>query len=116
APLASATRSREAWVHRLGVLMDDARRGNPLSITQTAGAIGREHGTAFKQARQHVAGLRPPPTCAGAHRALERWLDKLIETCDLLVLVARDGDIRRLRETQALFGQGRRHAREFNDE
>jgi hypothetical protein len=115
-PLGAATRSREQWVHRLGVLMEDARHGSAAAITQRAGALGREHGAAFKLARQQVARLNAPRTCVGVHQALERWLEKLVETCDLLVAVARDGDVRRLRETQALFGQGRRHARAFNEE
>jgi hypothetical protein len=115
-PLAEATHHRKVWVHSIGVLMEDARRGNPLTITQSAGQFGREHGASFRRVREQVGRLTPPTTCVGVHRALVRWLDKLVQACDLLVAVARDGDIRRLRETQGLFSEGRHHAHVFNDE
>jgi hypothetical protein len=115
-PLAEATHHRKMWVQRIGVLMEDARGGHPLTITQSAGQIGREHGANFRRIREQVEHLQPPPTCAGVHGALTRWLKKLIEACDLLVSVARSGDIQRLRETQGLFSEGRRHAHVFNEE
>jgi hypothetical protein len=115
-PLGEATQYRQAWVQRIGLLMEDARGGHPLTITQTAGQIGREHGANFRRVRDGFAGLRPPSSCMAVHGAFGRWLDKLIEACDLLTSVARTGDIQRLRETEGLFSEGRRHAHVFNEE
>jgi hypothetical protein len=115
-PLGDATQYRKAWVQRIGVLMEDSGGAHPLTITQTAGQIGREHGANFRRVRAGFARLRPPPGCTAVHGAFGRWLDKLIEACDLLRSVARSGDIQRLRETQDLFSEGRRHAHVFNEE
>jgi hypothetical protein len=115
-PLAEATHHRKLWVERIGVLMEDARQGNPLTITQTAGQIGREYGGIFRRIHERVGRLHAPATCTGVHRALARWLAKLIEACDLLASVARCGDIYRLRETQGLVAEGRQHAHVFNEE
>jgi hypothetical protein len=115
-PLNKATQARKSWVHRIGVLMEDARRGNPLTITQSAGQIGRELGVTFREAREDLHRLTPPLGCNGVHTALDKWLDRLVASCDLLVEVARVGDMRRLRDTQALFAEGRRHAHQFNEE
>lgn len=112
-PLAEATHHRKLWVQKIGVLTEDARRSHPLVITQTAGQIGREHGAHFRRIRGQVDRLQPPPVCASLYRALDRWLEQLVEACDLLVSVARTGDFRRLRETQGLFSEGRRHAHAF---
>jgi hypothetical protein len=113
-PLLTANRQRSAWVNEIGRLMEDARHGNPLSITQTAGAIGRQHGAAFRDVRARVNLLRTPPRCASLQGAMQRWLDKLIEACDLLVNVAHNGRIGHLKQTQALFVDGRHHAQQFN--
>jgi hypothetical protein len=115
-PLAEATHHRKMWVQRIGALMEDARDGHPLTITQSAGQIGREYSASFRRIRESYERLRPPPTCISVHGAFGRWLDKLIEACDLLLSVARTGDIQRLRETQGLFSEGRRHAHVFNEE
>jgi len=115
-PLAEATHHRQLWVQRIGSVMEDARQGNPLTITQSAGQIGREHGANFRRVRASLDQLSPPPSCVGVHGALRRWLANLIESCDLLVSVAREGDIRRLAETESLFSDGRRHAHTFNQE
>ena len=115
-PLGEATHYRKAWVQRIGVLMEAARGGHPLTITQTAGQIGREHGANFRRVRDGFARLRPPPSCAAVQGAFGRWLDTMVEACDLLTSVARSGDIQRLHETEGLFSEGRRHAHVFNEE
>lgn len=115
-PLARASRQRGEWVQRIGRLMDEARHGNPLSIAQSAGAIGREHGAKFREVRSQIAGMRVPPRCMSLQGALQRWLDKLIEACDLLVSVAHTGRVGYLRKTHQLFVEGRHHAQQFNSE
>lgn len=115
-PLGEATSARTSCVQRIGALMEDARHGNPLSITPTAGTLGRQYGEMFRGVRGKLRALYAPAPCRRAHSSLDRWLEKLIATCDLLVSVAHVGDVTRLRQTHGLFAEGRHHAQEFNAE
>lgn len=114
--LAHATQARQGWVKRIGVLMADTRLGNPQLIAQQAGQIGREHGAAFRDAQKALDRLQPPAECAECHMTLSGWLQKLVTSCDVLSEIGRSGDLRRMKETQNLLADGRRHAQDFNEE
>lgn len=114
--LGHATQTRQTWVKRIGLLMADTRLGNPSLIAQQAGQIGRENGAAFRDAQRAVDRLKPPADCAECHSALSNWLNKLVQSCDVLAEMGRTGDLKRMKETQQLLSEGRGHAQAFNDE
>jgi hypothetical protein len=114
--LGGALIARQEWVRRMGVLMEDARRGNPATVANGAGRLGAEFGGRFRDSLAAIARLTPPPSCAIAHREATRWLDRLVEGCDVLVRVGRTGTMTELRRAQDLFADSRAHARGFNVE
>ena len=114
--LTSATHARQAWVKRIGLLMADTSRGNPQLIAQQAGQIGRDHGAAFRDAQRALDRLKPPIECSACHGSLVAWIEKLVQSCDVLTDIGRTGELRRMRETQSLLAEGRRYAQAFNDE
>ena len=114
--LSSATEARRGWVKRIGVLMEDARRGNPSMVARSASALGHAPTGTFRTGRSRLEALKPPRSCAECHRALALWLDKLVAACDLLIEVGRTGNLARIRETQTLLAESRAHAHRFNAE
>jgi hypothetical protein len=114
--LSGALLARQEWVRRMGALMEDARRGNPATVASGAGRLGAEFGGRFRESLAVLARLTPPPSCVEAHREATRWLDRLVEGCDVLVKVGRTGVMGELRHAQELFAESRAHAREFNIE
>lgn len=114
--LATATATRQIWVKRIGLLMADTQIGNPQLIAQHAGQIGRDHGAAFREAQRALDRLKPPPVCAACHGSLSSWLGRLVASCAVLTDIGRTGDLKRMKETQVLLSEGRRHAQAFNDE
>ena len=52
--LTDACSVRADWVHRLGVLMADAKTGNAMRVTQGAGTLGREFGQKFRAVRSRI--------------------------------------------------------------
>ena len=114
--LAGATDTRQQWVRRIGLLMVDTRHGNATSLAHAAGAIGREHISSFRETRRNLDRLRPPPTCQTCHLALAGWIDRLVESSDVLIEIGQSLDLKRLRETQDLLMEARTFARQFNAE
>ena len=114
--LSSATEARRTWVKRIGVLMEDARKGNAGLVTRSAGSIGQDTVGTFRTGRARLEQMKAPKTCAECHRALALWLDKLVAACDLLIEVGRTGNLARIRETQQLLAESRAHAHHFNAE
>jgi hypothetical protein len=114
--LGGALLARQEWVRRMGALMEDARRGNPATVASGAGRLGAEFGGRFRESLVMLGRLAPPPACATAHREATRWLDSLVEGCDVLVRVGRTGALTELRRAQELFAESRAHARGFNVE
>src|SRR5438034_493811 len=90
--LTHATETRQVWVKRIGVLMADTVHGNPALTAQRAGEIGRDHGTAFRDAERALERLHPPPECTSCHVEVTRWLQKLVRACDVLAEIGRSGD------------------------
>ena len=114
--LAGATATRQQWVRRIGLLMADTRHGNATSLAHAAGAIGREHISSFRETRRNLDRLHPPPTCRTCHLALAGWIDRLVESSDVLMEIGQSLDLKRLRETQDLLMEARTFARQFNSE
>jgi hypothetical protein len=114
--LSSATEARRTWVKRIGVLMEDARKGNDAQVARSAASIGQNTAGTFRGGRARLDQLKPPRGCAECHRALLLWLEKLVAACDLLIDVGRTGNLARIRETQELLAESRAHAHQFNGE
>jgi hypothetical protein len=114
--LAASLLARQEWVRRMGVLMEDARRGNAATVAAGAGRLGGEFGARFRDGVAALSRLTPPPACAVCHRESMRWLERLVEGCDVLVRVGRTGALVELRRAQELFAESRGHARAFNIE
>ncbi len=114
--LTGATDTRQQWVRRIGLLMADTRYGNATSLAHAAGAIGREHISSFRETRRNLDRLRPPPTCQTCHLALAGWIDRLVESSDVLIEIGQTLELKRLRETQDLLMEARTFARQFNAE
>ena len=112
--LVGAVRTRQEWVRRIGVLVEDARRGTPAMVAASAGVIGREFGSRFREARVEAGRLTPPPTCVECHRAVGSWIDRMISASEILESVGRTGDLKELKGAQELFVESRHHARAFN--
>jgi hypothetical protein len=114
--LRAATETRQLWVKRVGVLMADTRHGNRALIQQQAGQIGRDHGNQFRDVQRMLVHLRVPRECSTCHRELDHWLARLVQSCEVLAEIGRDGELTRLRETQRLLTEARAHAHSFNAE
>ena len=113
--LGDATGVRRALVRSLRELGDDVRRGG-LMVAERAGAIGNERVGVFRALRDQLGRVPPPPSCEAAHLTLGRWLDRLIDCCEVLRTVGTTGDVAQLSKAQALMAESREYARGFNDE
>jgi hypothetical protein len=113
--LAEATGARRALIHSLTALADDVRRAGPM-VAERAGAIGRERMATFLNLRALLYSLAPPPACTTCHLTLNRWLDRLIDCCEILLAIGVTGDAAPLRRVQPLLAEAREYARGFNAE
>ena len=114
--LQHAIAGREAWVRSIGVLMEDARRGNRAVVMRDAQRMGRERLNQFRDCRYRLGRLWPPTNCGTCHNAATAWLDELISVCQLLEDVGRSGDLGRLRHVDDMLSASRVQARRFNAE
>ena len=113
--LSEASGARQAMIRSLTSLADDIRRGG-IFVPERANVIGRERIATFFEVRDRVAELTVPPSCEACHLTLGRWLDRLIDCCEMVQLVGRTGDVTYLHQAQALLMEAREYARGFNDE
>lgn len=113
--LGDATGVRRALARSLRDLGDDVRRGGPM-VPERASAIGTERIGVFRALREQLARLAPPPSCEAAHMTLGRWLDRLIDCCEVLRTIGTTGEVAQLRRAQSLLAAAREYARGFNDE
>ena len=114
--LTDACSVRADWVHRLGVLMADAKTGNVLKVTQGAGTLGREFGQEFRAVRSRIEILNAPPECDLCHAAVRAWAEALQRSCEALEEVGRSGKMGGLRTAQDRLADARSQAHRFNDE
>lgn len=114
--LTDACAVRADWVHRLGVLMADARTGNAVKVTQDAGALGREFGQKFRAVRARIDILNAPPECDVCHAAVRAWAEALQRSCQALEEIGQTGKLSGLRTAQDRLADARSQAHRFNDE
>lgn len=113
--LGEATGARRALVLSLTSLAEDVRRSGAM-VTERAGAIGAERIVTFHDLRARLDGMAPPPACETCHLTLGRWLNRLVDCCDLLRTIGATGDPLPLNRVQALLAEAREYARGFNAE
>jgi hypothetical protein len=114
--LTDACAVRADWVHRLGVLMADAKTGNVLKVTQGAGALGREYGLKFRAVRSRIDILNAPPECGVCHASVRAWAEALQRSCAALEEIGQTGKLSGLRVAQDQLADARSQAHRFNDE
>ncbi|TAK24412.1 MAG: hypothetical protein EPO26_06200 [Chloroflexota bacterium] len=110
-----ATGVRRALLHSFRELADDVRRGGPM-IAERAAAIGAERIGVFRALRDQLDGLATPSSCSAAHMTLGRWLNRLIDCCEVLRTVGTTGDVAELGRARSLLAEAQEYARGFNDE
>lgn len=114
--LTEASECRRSFVREIGVLMEESRRASRGTIAQAAGRTGRDQGQDFRQLRTDLVVLQPPPSCMQCHVAVQRWIEKHVLACQVMVEIGLTGDLGRLAETQELLAEAREHARLLNAE
>jgi hypothetical protein len=114
--LGQAMQLRRPFIQQVGLLIEDLRRGEPVTISRAASTLGLERGPAFRELRLQVEALRPPRECEPCNHAVVQWLEIHISACSLLNEIGTRREPRRLREVQERLAEGRPHATRFNDE
>jgi hypothetical protein len=116
-PILSAPRlARRDWIRDLGLLIEEARTGDPIAISRQAGRHGRDVIPVFREARRRLAELHPPPECEALHNAIEQWIVQHVEACEALIHTEEQRTLRGLREVQERLAEGRAWAQRFNAE
>jgi hypothetical protein len=116
-PIMSATTERRrAWIREVGLLIEEARTGDPITLSRRAGQLGHAQLTAFREARVTHSHLVPPASSYELHEAVAGWLDKHVQACETLVRAEQQRSLRPLREVQELLGDARRFSQQFNDQ
>lgn len=114
--LTDACAIRADWVHRLGMLMADARTGNAAKVANGAGQLGREFGQKFRAVKARIEILHAPPECDLCHAAVRAWAEALMRSCEALEEIGRGGKMSGLRAAQDRLADARGQAHRFNDE
>ena len=114
--LAQAMGVRRPFIQQVGILIEDLRRGEPITISRAAVTLGLETGPSFRELRQAAEGLAPPPECEPCNQAIVHWLEVHINACGMLNEIGGRREPRRLREVQERLAEGRAFATRFNDE
>jgi hypothetical protein len=113
--LGNASGGRRALVRSLTSLADDVRQGGSM-VAERAGAIGTERIATFHEVRTQLDRLTPPPACETCHLTLGRWINRLVDCCELLHSIGQTGDVAPLGQAQGLIAEAREYARGFNRE
>jgi hypothetical protein len=107
---------RQRWIREIGRLLEDARRSNRQMVAQAAGRVGRAYLPAFQEAHARVGRFAPPRDCLACHRAVVGWLEAQVASCEIMIDVAANDDVGKLRDAQRKLAEGRLQAHLFNDE
>ncbi|HEV8639185.1 MAG TPA: hypothetical protein VG370_33680 [Chloroflexota bacterium] len=114
--LGHAMQVRRPFVRQIGLLVEDLRRGDPITISRAAMSLGFETAPVFRELRLRFETLMPPPECRACNDAIVRWLDAHISAAGLLTEIGSRREPRRLREVQERLSEARAHAMRFNQE
>lgn len=111
------TASRQIWIRKLGQLLKDAHAGVDREVVAaSAEQIGRDQIAAFREFREKIEALNPPPICESCHLVVLTWMDKQIAACEVMIEAGESGELTRLRSTQGLLAEGRGDTRRFTAE
>lgn len=108
--------SRQSWVRDMGVLLEDARHGSSAAIARSAGRIGANQRTVFRDAQRQVEGLPVPPPCVSVRSAILGWLEKQDQACGVMIESGSSTDVRRLHEVHSILAEARTYAHRFNED
>jgi hypothetical protein len=114
--LGQAMQLRRPFIQQVGLLIEDLRRGEPVTISRAAATLGLESGPTFRELRTQAEALMPPRECETCNQAIVHWLDIHISACTMLNDIGTRREPRRLREVQERLAEGRAFAARFNDE
>jgi hypothetical protein len=116
-PVLSAPRlARRDWIRDVGLLIEEARTGDPITLSRTAGQYGHNGITIFREARRRLSDLDPPPECQALHQAIGEWIGQHVEACEVLIRISDQRTLRPLRDVQERLAEGRAWAGRFNGE
>ncbi|HEY3109649.1 MAG TPA: hypothetical protein VGL23_12895 [Chloroflexota bacterium] len=116
-PVLTAPRlARREWIREVGLLIDDARTGDPIALARRAGRQGREAVPIFREARRRLDDLSPPPECQALHDATGRWITLHVEACEALIRTEQQRAPRPLREVHERLVLARAQAQRFKEE
>ena len=107
------TEGRQAFIRRIGTLMERARQGDVEGFGAEADQVGREAAAQFRYAREQLTQLPVPGVCQPCHEAVLSWIDMLIAGADLLAEIGNNDDRPRLREVQSLLAESRMFSNRF---
>lgn len=114
--LTSPRAVRRDWIRDVGLIIEEARTGDPIALSRRAGLLGHNTMPVFREARRRMADLYPPPECAALHEAIGAWIDRHVAACDALIRAEEQRSLRPLREVQEHLAEGRSWAGRFNAE
>lgn len=114
--LQRTTQVRRDWIRDVGLLIEESRTGDPVSLARAAGRLGHGAIPLFREARLQVSQLRPPPECGAMHESVLQWLQEHLSACDALVRAEQGHNLRPVREAQERLADGRWHSQRFNAE
>ena len=114
--MSHTTEERRTWIRDVGLLIEEARTGDPISLSRKAGQLGHAQIPRFREARVQHSHLVPPPSCYELHEAVAGWLDKHVEACETLIRAEQNRTLRPLRDVQEQLGDARRYSQVFNEQ
>lgn len=114
--LEPALEARRAWVPELRAMLEHARRADVAELAETATRIGSTYGVTFRQCRDGLDALTPPPGWEGCHDSARAWFGQLVGVCTALQWIDTSGDTAPLREANECLVAASDLAARFNDE
>lgn len=106
--------SRRGFVREIGLVVNEARKGQDSLVAQMAGRVGRDTMPTFRELQARLLHQPPPERCQPCFDAVSTWLTSHVQACDVLVEVGASGTLRRLKEAHEFLAEGRRAAQRFN--
>jgi cell division septum initiation protein DivIVA len=107
------TEGRQAFIRRIGTLMEQVRQGDADGFAEEADHVGRDAASQFRFARGRLETLPVPGVCQACHEAVLSWIDMLVAAADVLAESGQSNDRSRLREVQSLLAESRMFSNRF---